>query len=268
MKSEHRHELKTNELADWLSHLPEWSKEHRNTLFGAAALIVVAAALLYWNAYNKRIAIPQQHLRLTTLISRVEADKMAVVRSAMEGGQDMSSSLTQPALDLGAFARDAGNKTMAATAYLQQAKAIRAEIHLRPTAMTDAEMQQQVKLAQTSYQQAKERAGADRSLLAAAEYGLGLCAEELGDFEEARQIYTRMVNNNDLRGTAPQAAAEYRLSILPDIQGSITFQPAPPTPEPPAVPVAVEPQSPAPDLVNDALAPILEMGTDANGSAN
>jgi len=268
MKSEHRHELKTNELADWLSHLPEWSKENRNTLIGVTALIVVAVAFLYWNAYNKRIAIPQQHLRLTTLISRVEADKMAVVRSAMEGGQDMSASLTQPALDLGAFAREAGRKTMAATAYLQQAKTIRAEMHLRPTAMTDVEMQQQVKLAQASYQQAKELAGTDRSLLAAAEYGLGLCAEELGAFEEARQIYTGMLKNDELAGTAPRAAAEYRLIILPSIQTPITFQSAPPAPEPPVAPVAVEPQSPVPDLANDALAPILEMGTDANGSTN
>ena len=85
MKSEHRHELKTNELADWLSHLPEWSKENKNVLLGALALIVVLGGILYWNAYNKRIHLPQQHLRLTTLISRVEADKMNVVRSATSG---------------------------------------------------------------------------------------------------------------------------------------------------------------------------------------
>ncbi len=267
MKSEHRHELKTNELADWLSHLPEWSKENRNVLLGAVALIVVLGGILYWNAYNKRIHLPQQHLRLTTLISRVEADKMNVVRSAMEGGQDMSANLSQSALDLGAFAREAGRKTMAASAYLQQAKAIRAELHLRPTAVTDIEMEQQVKLAQTSYQQAKELAGPDHSLLAAAEYGLGLCAEELGDYQEARRIYQGIVASDDLMGTASRAAAAYRLTLLPGIQAPIAFQPAPPAPEPPAAPTASEPNT-VTDIVSDAMAPILEMATDANGSTN
>ena len=42
MKSSHRHELKTNELAEWLSNLPQWAKENRITIIGALVLIVIA----------------------------------------------------------------------------------------------------------------------------------------------------------------------------------------------------------------------------------
>jgi hypothetical protein len=129
-------------------------------------------------------------------------------------------------------------------------------------------MEQQVKLAQASYQKAKELAGPDRSLLAAAEYGLGLCEEELGNFEAARQIYEGMLADDSFKGTAPRSAAEYRLTLLPGIQTALDFQPAPPAPVPPAVPAAGDQQDPATDIVNDALAPILELGTDANGSTN
>ena len=32
MKSDHRHELKTNELAEWLGNLPQWTKENLVTI--------------------------------------------------------------------------------------------------------------------------------------------------------------------------------------------------------------------------------------------
>ncbi len=33
MKAEHRHELKTNELADWIVHFPQWFKENQTTKY-------------------------------------------------------------------------------------------------------------------------------------------------------------------------------------------------------------------------------------------
>ena len=40
MKSDHRHELKTNELAEWLGNLPEWTKENFVTIIIALAPFV------------------------------------------------------------------------------------------------------------------------------------------------------------------------------------------------------------------------------------
>ncbi len=41
MKAEHRHELKTNELADWLGNLPQWSKDNIVSIIAVAIAIVL-----------------------------------------------------------------------------------------------------------------------------------------------------------------------------------------------------------------------------------
>ncbi len=35
MKSEHRHELKTNELAEWIANFPTWAKENAKVLIAS-----------------------------------------------------------------------------------------------------------------------------------------------------------------------------------------------------------------------------------------
>lgn len=277
MKAEHRHELKTNELADWLTHIPEWTKENSRVLIGGGAIVVIGLAIYYWSSYNRNVRLPQQRLRLTGLISSVEAAKIATLRNSMEEQNIMPLALSQPIEDLGTFAEQAGNTTMAASAYLQRAKALRAEVHLRNPASGIGESQQQVQLARESYLKAKELSGNDMSLRAAAEYGLGLCAEEEGSYGEARKIYTAIVGNPDLEGTAAWAAAQYRLELLPRLQTPIAFRPAPPAP------VAQTPDDitmPAPnpteDIVSNALAPILDTNSpipatdeqDMNGTTN
>ena len=40
MKSEHRHELKTNELAEWISNFPSWTKENAKVLIPTIVVLV------------------------------------------------------------------------------------------------------------------------------------------------------------------------------------------------------------------------------------
>ena len=49
MKSDHRHELKTNELAEWLRNLPEWTKENLVTII----IVVVVVAVLVGDARHR-----------------------------------------------------------------------------------------------------------------------------------------------------------------------------------------------------------------------
>ena len=46
MKSDHRHELKTNELADWMAHFPDWARENRNNLIAVGAIVYALPAAL------------------------------------------------------------------------------------------------------------------------------------------------------------------------------------------------------------------------------
>ena len=49
MKSTRKHELQTNELADWLGRQIEFAKPHARTIaYGAAAVIVIGAGLVYY----------------------------------------------------------------------------------------------------------------------------------------------------------------------------------------------------------------------------
>ena len=68
MKADHRHELKTNELADWLGHFPEWAQENRTTLIAAGAVIVVLAVVLYFVRFYRADASMHEHERLTGLV--------------------------------------------------------------------------------------------------------------------------------------------------------------------------------------------------------
>ena len=51
MKSEHRHELQTNELADWIGHLPEFIREKARIII---ALVLIGAGILTWIYSAKR----------------------------------------------------------------------------------------------------------------------------------------------------------------------------------------------------------------------
>ena len=52
MKSDHRHELKTNELADWLTHFPQWAQENRTTLIGAGVVVVLVIGGYFVRVYR------------------------------------------------------------------------------------------------------------------------------------------------------------------------------------------------------------------------
>ena len=53
MKSDHRHDLKTNELAEWLINFPQWTKDNLITIICVLGLIVAAAGVCFWKFYGK-----------------------------------------------------------------------------------------------------------------------------------------------------------------------------------------------------------------------
>ena len=53
MKSEHRHELKTNELAQWIADFPQWAKKNMRTIIYVVVVVVVVLAYYGWYGYQK-----------------------------------------------------------------------------------------------------------------------------------------------------------------------------------------------------------------------
>jgi tetratricopeptide (TPR) repeat protein len=241
MKSEHRHELKTNELAEWLSNLPQWTKENLITIICVSAVIVVLAGVYMWRGYNKNVVHVRERIEFTRLLNQVSAAKMQVVQG-QEQGKDLSFELLKPAKALDAFAQGAKNNRMAALALVKRAQALRAELHYGT--VEEQYITDQTNMAKASYTTALAKSSNNPALASAAEFGLGLCEEELGNFEQARQIYREIVANPRYEGIATAAQAERRLETMADYEQKIAFKPNP-NPEPVAVSKPAEVKLPA-----------------------
>ncbi len=226
MKSEHRHELKTNELAEWLGNLPRWTKENLTTILVVLAVVVVGATFLIWRTYNKNIVQVRGHLEFSNLLDQLSAGKMQVL-SAQNQGQDLSFILLQPANSLGNFAQNTSNNRMAALALIKQGEALRTELHYRPGSISVKDLTDQINQAKAAYAGAVQKSSENASLKATAEFGLGLCEEELSNFQEAQQIYQGIVANAGYEGTVANAAARHRLETMDDYRQKVVFKPAP-----------------------------------------
>lgn len=109
----------------------------------------------------------------------------------------------------------------------KKAEAIRAELHYRQIPSTKEETATQLASAKSSYQQAIAKAGSSPALLAKAKFGLGLCEEELGNFDQAQQIYKQVSDSNEFAGTVSAKAAAFRLVDMNNYRTKAAFKPAP-----------------------------------------
>jgi len=230
MKSDHRHELKTNELADWLANFPEWAKQNRTSLIAAGAIVVVAILVYFWSYYRGSVVSVHNQQTLTRLVSQVPDQVNTIIRSSMQG-TDESYKLMPVSQDLQDLADGLSNDNMAALALIKRGETLRAELHLRLTDIKSDELATQIAKAQASYQEALDRKPSVSSLTAAARFGLGLCEEELGNFDKAAEIYREVAEKPEYAGTAAQAGAGYRLRIMGDFKTPVAFKPAPPQPQ-------------------------------------
>ena len=222
MKADHRHELKTNELAEWLSHLPQWTKENLSTIIMVCVVIIAGLGIYSWRVYNVNVVRVREHAEFTTLINQLAAAKMQILQGQ---GRDSSFMLLQPAKGLETFAQSTKNDRMAALALIKRAEALRAEVHYGN--VEEQYFTTQTNEAKNSYSEALQRCPDEFSLAAAATFGLGLCEEELGNFEQARQIYQDIVANPDFEPTVAVVQAKHRLATMSDYQQEIVFGPAP-----------------------------------------
>jgi tetratricopeptide (TPR) repeat protein len=236
MKAEHRHELKTNVLDEWIANFPQWAKKNlRMIIFVSAAVIIVGgSALFLW--YRKNVESVRKQLELTRLVSQLSQGKLQVLQSQVRG-MDVSYMLIQIADGLENFARNAKDDQMAALALVKRAEALRTELHYRFGTVSEQDTKAAIERAKASYTEAIGKSVINQSLVATAKLGLGLCEEELGNFEQAKQIYTEMATSVDFEGTAASAAAKHRLETMADYQQEVVFAPAPqPPPVEPAEP--------------------------------
>jgi len=225
MKAKHRHELKTNELADWLGNLPEWAKENFMMIIVVSVIAVAAVGAYFYFGYQRKAVLQQEGVTLTTLATQLGQSKRDILVQQTRGN-DISYMLAKLAERLRSFAAEAKNSSAAALAYVKYAEAVRADLHYRPLLVDRRDLNEQMNKAKMSYTKALGLAGTV-SLKATAKFGLGLCEEELGNFDKAKEIYRQIVANADFEPTTAFVQAGQRIETLPDYRQKVVFRAAP-----------------------------------------
>jgi tetratricopeptide (TPR) repeat protein len=235
MKSEHRHELKTNELAEWLRHLPQWARENLTTIIYVSVGACLVITYSFWYYYQKNTASVKGQFELTRLIRQLPYSRRQILR-AQSQGIDLSYTLIQTADNLQAASQNTKDDIVAASLLIKRADVLRMELHSRPAAVSREDAVAQIDRAKTAYQQAIEKAKSDPSLAATATFGLGLCEEDIGNFDQAQQVYRDITTNPAFECTTAAVQAKNRLSSISQYQQNVIFktpaEPVPTTPPP------------------------------------
>lgn len=129
----------------------------------------------------------------------------------------------------------------------------------------------QIDKAVTCYEDALQKAPDNPQLAAAAQFGLGLCEEELGNFDAAKKIYQEIASNQKYAGTVILPMARDRAADISDYSGKFVFvetsKPAPGTPAAPIGPrIEAVPRQPQPAAAAPNAAPVKQAEPNAAGA--
>ncbi len=226
MKSEHRHQLHTNELAKWLSEVPEMLKRNKKMVIYVLVVAILVIVSAYMTIYRTKGQQRQYRSMVTYGIQEEVAAKYQIAQAMAQGG-DSSMALSIAASTLVANAQELDNDKLKGLAYIKAGDMLRAELQFKPGLPERVMVESQIQTAENYYQQAIKVAGEDENLLSMAKYGIGLCKEELGNFDQAVEIYTEIATNTEYAASPAYFQAQRRLSNLVDYTGEVEFLPAP-----------------------------------------
>jgi len=241
MRPERRHELATNELADWIGNFPNWIKENKGTvIYVAVALVLIGiSAYLY---YSPRQGITREQLEFTALTEQVETAKLQM--AARQPGAPANPELLRSTAErLEGISDQLKSEQAEALALIKYGEAVRSEIHFSPKLMDAKAVQYQVDKAKKAYQEALDKGGDNVQIASLANFGLGISEEETGNFEEARKYYSKIADDANYAGTAGAYLATKRLGTISDYKGNFVFVEAPKAPVMKAAPEANEPNT-------------------------
>lgn len=230
MKSERRHELATNELADWIANFPKWIKENQTTVIigGVAIAALIAYTIFYYTRENK--VWDEKNAQTTAMLDQLSWQKQTVIQGKTQG-LGVSDLFLNTASALQTAASETDNEVLSALAMIKRAEALRTELHYRPVIAEPDVRKFQLQQAQKVYEQALEKAKSDPVVAAMAEYGIGLCLEDMGDFAGAKKIYEKIAQEPGYKGTTYQDRAKVRLETMNDNTKEVVLARAP-QPEP------------------------------------
>lgn len=231
MKSEHRHELQRNELAAFLNNLPETIKRNQKMIIYVVVVAILVIISAYMTMYRGKIEKVQEQAVLTNTLNQENSIKYKIAQERSQG-VDNSMLLTTEASKIKGMAADVDNDLLKAIANIEAGDMVRAELIYKATEPEQAVIEHNITMAKDYYNQAFALAKKDDNLQAIAKFGLGLCEEELGNFDAAGKIYGEIVENQAYSISPAQVYAKQRLAAMVDYQDDVVFLPAPVVVEP------------------------------------
>ncbi len=222
MDAEHRHELKSNELAGFLEQVPDFFKKYYNQVLGVCLILVALVIIPVYRGMRQRTTLADQ----AAIISKIQTARESVTTAVQDTqSANPGSLLSAAATDLKDAAETTKYANLAALALLEESELLRAELHIRSEVSADT-ISANLSRAKTACEQAFEKAQTP-TLRGLAELGLGLCAEEGGQYDQARAIYTKIIQTQEYDGTSVIEQAQRRLDSLDDNAVKVTFVKAP-----------------------------------------
>jgi len=226
----------TNELAEWIGKLPGLVKEYRNQIIGVCLIIV---GLISWPILNRWRAESdaKAQAEVSSVLEQLEVSKLSLLRQQQDAtAADAVSNLLVAANNLEKEAEKAPNGDLAAIALIKRGQALRADLLYRKELVTEDVVSSQIKQAQESYQKALSKAEMP-VVKAMALFGQGLCSEELGQLDQAKDIYQKIVNEAAYTGTPVAVLAQERIQKMADNNVKYTF-----VDKPKEQPAVIQPQ--------------------------
>jgi tetratricopeptide (TPR) repeat protein len=221
MKSERRHELATNELADWIGNFPQWLRENRITVI-VGTIVVVGLIVYTIYFYNMQGRTGQEkNTQASAMLEQLNWQKNKVLQGKAEG-LGVSDLFLSTAGNLETEASKSDNKNFVALAAIKRAEALRSELHYRSKIAEKDVQTYQLSQAKKLYEEALAKTDVP-TIAAIAEYGIGLCLEDSGDFDGAKAIYQKIADANQYQGTGFAERAKQRIETFDDYKNNFVF---------------------------------------------
>lgn len=235
MKSEERHKLKSNELAESLVGIPDYFRQHgKKWIMG---FVVVLLCVVASNVFrSSRLATQDsQAILLQSLVAETKSIQQLTAQRAQSGGQtddllvETYGDSVQPLENsLTELTQNSSGVRVAKTALLQKARLLRSRLFYADTPLGQEKRQDLLTQVETIYNTVLQQYPDDVMALGASKIGLALVAEDRLQWDQAKQAYQAILDDaqGQWAGTIFPSQAGQRFEAITEIEGesAITFE--------------------------------------------
>ncbi len=236
MKSDRRHELKSNALDSWISRVPRLAQEHGGKILAVVIVLILGVVFL-------RQRISASHQKLASAMENLTSVRQQIQQLRNSPYLQVSDDQEQTANLREQIYRNATATLDAVSSQVDDAK-VRGEAlicagdlnwqmaHLaslpgaatRPTLNTPLTAAEHLKASKDAYQDALNQYSDQPWTRLGARFGLAAIAEDEHDWGQARQMYQNVLDDAQA-GASFTDLAKMRLANLPELQKPVYLAP-------------------------------------------